>query len=763
MEKEKIMGLGVVVLLLLSILTVFANVSSRGYVKDEIRESESKAEIALRENGVDIEMGPEQEIYNQGQEVEIKVSSESGKTLDILINDYENESLGSNVKTWNTKFVNGTWRKNYTIPSQLSDGLYVIRVKEKDSGNESLDQKEFRLKKYEMRAKIDKKAYLPGEEVNVYYTISKIIDGSPADGFGVSYDMRYPNKTYEEQKKSGEVSDGHFSFEIPKEIFVPSKFSLNIQANKNEDYEVSWSGSADVNELEVTFETDRNEYHPGNFVYITVESFVTTDTVIDSRSPVEGAHISMVLENSEENEIDETKRTAATDDSGSVVLPLKLMDDIKKGTYTIKVAAEKNEFSDEIRKDIKIEEREKDLIMQLERDKNSYSPGEEVNVEYAIRKDGESVETELTYVLKRSDSKKIYDMGHAEDGFISFAAPENYNQNSDLILEVSARIDNENQISDQMEIPISGMKLLLNSDSNKYLGGDTINFDYEVLGAKEVETAEYEIMNNQGKVIKTGKSGVGDFKFQVPKIPSHEYEVQLTVVSEDGVKLTEDLKIEKKAGFDLEVNIVTDSDYTTEVYEPSQEIKVHYKVTPRGDENLPDKIAIHYSFLSTGDDHKIQTDSLEGDFTVEVPEDSDGTCHLQVISSFGGKYQNFRTNLEPIKVKENPSVMNRKTIGDISLLNLAVFLLILLIAVASAYYFSGKSKRKTEEAAEKEAEEEKEEEKEPKELVKEKRISPKEEAHGWEGPDEIEEEEEAKIDRIESEDEDQIEPDEPGW
>ncbi len=754
MDKKALLTLGVIILLLLSVSSVIGGTASR------ISETNNhKTEKFPDDIITDIELLPDKDVYTQGQMIKIKVESSSDENLDVSIHEYFNETQGNAVKIWDSQKISEIWTKNYTIPNHLQDGSYRVTVKENKT-NKILDSKVFELKKYELKAAADKNSYIPGEKVDVYYTISKILDGSSSKGFEVGFQVKYdPKGALEQKKMSGRGKDGHFSFEIPMNITKVSRMEIKVTGNKNGEYKVSWSGSIDVNDLKIGMDIGGEKFLPGEIVYVTAETFVKPIYGLGYRSSVENAQITVLLEDPDGNKIKGTIGEGSTDDSGKVIVPIQIPEDIKIGTYRLNLTAEKNGLQTRVKRAISIMDEKPEFSLRIDSKKYPYSPGERVNLSCAVTRKGESLEANIRFIVSREAPHKIYEMGFAKNGHIKFRIPDDFNPDDKLLLDIKAVVDENNKTSTKVTIPITGTQLLLNSDQNEYLSGDVIDLKYEVIGEEKLKSVRYQIIDDKGKTIKKGRLEDNIFRFKVPAFPSKTYEVKITAVTEKGRIIEEKLSLQQKTGYRLELDILTDSDYTTEIYRPGQEIKVHYALRARGEEDIPEKISIKYSFLSTGSVKKIQTDKPEGTFTVKLPERSDGTYHLQVTSE-------GRANLESVKVSDDTSVFNLKTIGGLSLSNLLEIVLIAsVIIIAGGFLFftrtnkgpRGSKREEAEEGEEKEGLEEKEIEEKS---APKKKTSPKEEAHGWKGP---EEKEEGRIDEIESEDEDQIEPDEPDW
>lgn len=679
--------------------------------------------------------------YTQGQEMEIRIESNYEDQIDITIEDEDEEPLEDAV--WEgQEFENELWIEEYIIPEDVPDGTYYVVVYSSDG--DRLEDEAFELKKYSLDAATDKGAYIPRETVEVHYTVEELIDGSEASNLDVEYRITYYDEDFNERVEKEQIPyDGHFEFEVPEDILVASSLIIELWANGTaQEHTTYWWSTINVGELAVSFETDDDEYLPGQTIYVTAET-----SVFDSK--IEDAEVTVMLKHEGEI-VGGYESSGRTDDSGRVVIPIHLSETISDGSYHVNVTAEKHDMIDHaVEREILIKEEIKRLDVILDREKHSYSPGERVEVSYTVTQQGEVVDANVRYEVFKGYPwliEKVYEKGYASGGTIVFNVPENFNQEDNLYIRVDAKIDQETTGSSLMDIPVFELDLLLNADQNEYVGGETINFDYEVIGTNVTRSETYKVLDRHDDIIEMGEPEEGEFTFEVPEVPTSMYEVRLEVVSTDGTLVEESLELRKAARYQLEISIETSSRYTTGVYEPGEEIEIRYKLRPVGDAKLPEKISLNYFFQATNQTGRIQTDSPEGTFTVEVPEVSDGTYFLHV-ESYGGTF-----NTEPVEVEEDPSALSLRVVRGLSLFGLiGIILLLLLIGAVyllSTGYFNSSKKGLSGMFKNKKKKKKEEETQEPPSQKED--ISAAEKAHGWKGPEESG-----------ATEEDQIEPEKP--
>ncbi len=634
---------------------------------------------------MEINIYPDQTFYTQGQDIEISVQSNYPEPVDISINSYYDFNTGPAIKTWSNQSVEGAWSKEYTLPTDLSDGRYIVLVNESDTDH-NIDDEDFMVKKYELDATTDKDAYLPDETVHVYYTVSKIVDGSEATGMDVEYRVKYWDDNGDQQTLSSSVSGGSFNYEVPSDIRMAWDMKIDIWANKSDQYETHWGEWREVSDLSASFSTDSTSYLTGQTVYVDVYTHV-------DGAPVENADFTVRLKQ-DGDMIDGYEFSGQTDDTGQAVMPVELGPDVDPGLYQVNVTAEKNGYSAyPAQQQINVDDEVKNLNVLLDTDKYSYAPGEQVNVNYTVTQAGDVVSANVQYEVYSGN--KVYYKDYASGGNIQFLVPDNFNPNEYLYLQVDAKLDQETTGSNLIQIPVTEMELLLNADQNEYVAGDNITFSYELVGSNYTDSIKYKIMDDNGDIMKMESPIGNEFTYQIPDNPASYYTAKLEVVTSSGVLLTESISVWETSEYNLHVEIVTESDYVTGVYKPGQKIKVRYEVEPLGDKKIPDKMTISCYFQETGDSKQIQTDSPKGTFTVNVPEGPDGDYIMSV-----SEYTTETSNTEVVEVEENPSALNMKTVGGLSLMSLLGLILLLLILGTGGYMLLKGGKQPTGAAAE---------------------------------------------------------------
>ncbi len=337
--------------------------------------------------------------------------------------------------------------------------------------------------------------------------------------------------------------------------------------------------------------------------------------------------------------------------------------------------------------ELEIIEDSSELSVMLETDKrdNPYYPGEEGTVFYTVTRRGKDVTDEVNVEYKLESKERLLARGFAEDGEIEFNVPEDYNPEAEeeLVMGVKATLNREVKGFDDIDITVLAGKILLNPSSWEYEANDNISFEYEFQGItmSEIESLEYRVLDDYDswwanpEVIISGTPSDGVFEITIPEEPEDFYSVQLQAVTESGASIETNERIYRISGYFLRTEIVTDSDYTTGVYEPGDEIEISYELVSRDGSPLPETIRVGYVIQNyPGTHHAFRTNRTEGTFSLTVPELNDGE---QVVSINVGE----EGNLEIIEVDNDPSLLNRRVMGSV---NLGGLLMVILFAITLA-------------------------------------------------------------------------------
>ena len=616
-----------------------------------------------------ISINPDLYLYTQGQNIEIRINSNLPDQVDISIVSEEYEPL-EGAEWTDQEFVQEFWNAHYLIPDDAPDGWYYIIVNRSDDGRPVGGAYHLRIRKYTLYAETEKQFYIPGETVRAYYTVENIIDGSPASGVTVEWRVTYRNETNDEVMFKGTTTQGKFSFRLPEDARTNSQFIIDVWANHTNLHTHSRQLYRYIGSLNTFISLDDYEYLPGQTIQV------------DAFTNVGG--VDLLIELIRDGEIiDEYTIDTMTDSSGHRTIWIKLSEEIEYGIYSVRANGTYGDFWNVDEEQFTVVDLSSHLTVHLESERggNHYYPGETVIVYYAVTRQGEVVpDANVQYTVR--DSQRLHIFKYASGGTIEFEVPEDYNpdRSGDIEISVYAKLDQEKQGWDDITIPVRLGHILLNTDHNEFeMSGDNVTFDYELLHIPQasIDSVEYRIYDGYGHIVDMGTPSENSFTFTIPQHPTDSYTGSIIILTTGGNTITANTDIVKRAGYLLKVNILTESDYTTGVFVPGQELRISYELISRGSEPLPETIRLSYEISGEDYARTISTKNTSGIVEITIPELEDGEYYIQFNAhglAWNGRM--FEVENEPSWVNRNSAISGLNQFGFIMMILLIIALLI---------------------------------------------------------------------------------------
>jgi len=633
---------------------------------------------------LEISIMPEDDLYTQEQEIEIRVESNYEDNINVMIADDDDEpyEIMEGAMWEDEELINEFWSTEYPIPEDEEDGTYHVIVTSTED-DETLGTMEFDIQKYDLEVVTDKDEYVPGEEVNAFYTVSNLLDGSRYEEVDVEWTVQYLREDEEWDDFTGEAEDGEFVFTLPEDaatqnIFPPfdnPQFWITVSAiDAEERYHDEVQISRSVTDFDLDLDVESDEYFIGQTLYIDL----TTST----------GNVEVDVELHHDDEM-VRQETVTTDSSGNYLLTMDLSG-VDPGRYVVIGTAYWNEREDTDEDDFELLDRSKMLSVMLERDKgvNPYYPGEQGSVFYSVTHRGETVTDEVNVKYRLYSDNRILDNGFADGGEIDFTIPEDYNPSEEgwMEMNVEATLDRETYGESTIDIPIVVGDMILNPSSWEYEANDEVSFEYEFKGIDrdDIDSLEYRVVAEYeyvSEVIISGTPVDGTFEVTIPEDPATEHTVELHAVTEWGASIIDTVEISLISGFDLDTEIVTESDYTTGVFQPGDEIEIEYELISRDDRPLPEIIEFSYDIHGHPENYDFTTDETEGTVTLTIPDDFNEGEHM-IFFDVSPRYSERRyENSEIIEIEEEPSMLDRRAFGSVSLGGLITVILILVALI----------------------------------------------------------------------------------
>jgi hypothetical protein len=452
---------------------------------------------------VDISIAPDKSQYVQGDDVTILVETSIDDTIDVRIVDPEGNDLsGAN---WTGQPISaGRWTKEYTFGANLPDGEYDIQVFKDGNLMETMS---ISLRKYNLEVWTDTSAYLPGETMKVYYTITNNKDGSGITDAAIQWIFEfYDEDEFEWDVRRDDIStpgpQGFFQVSIPKSAYKPFDGDLWVWANDTNEHSSTQVEGIEIGNIDATVNTMDDEYIAGDFVLVNIQAHINGADLRNGRVAFNVSKDGVVIPAY-------TASNLQTNIRGDLKYIFVLQSAAQEGFYTIGINVTKAGTDEyDIAQTTFEVVKERDMSMELSFDNKYHSggsrplyySGDSVTVTYTVYQ-ADSVVTGLNCQYAVYYGNSIIAVGTTSSGAFSFSIPPDFEGVLTVIVEGK---DSEGKsVSAGHSIDVVGMGILVNLNINKYQAGDTIKVQYDVIGTEPVGALYYyEIMDNHNNVIK---------------------------------------------------------------------------------------------------------------------------------------------------------------------------------------------------------------------------------------------------------------------
>jgi hypothetical protein len=631
---------------------------------------------------ISLELSPDKDKYSQGEEITITItSSKFQSNIDVTIYDDE----WSKISSWEDQsMANRVWTTSYTLANSLPDGQYFIQLNESET-DRALGSLLFNVKKYTLDIWTDSEAYLPGEIMEVFYTVTSNKDGSGVSGTSIEWKLWYYNTVDDEWDSipgDSFTSDsaGKFLVTIPDTASIHHDPTiLHIWANDTSDHWYYWPEQLDLGKIDAQVNTNSNEYLAGDFVIVNIQGHI-----MSGWHPLREGNVALNVSLNGVEIVTYTVNGLMLDMQGELKYIFQLQDSAETGDYIVTVNVSKEDDWD-ISSDMFEVVDKRPMAVQLKFDDQYYNgaypqyySGEMVTVTYTVFRGEDVLENVNCKYQVRDESEDMYiAVGTTSTGEFTFDIPDNYDGYLDVIVTIT---DSEgNTVSRSAEIKVDRASLLLKPNTNYYSPGTTIKVSYRVVG-NEIENANYyyEIKDNSNIIKRESlTSSSGEFQYTVPdaNVPN-SYEITGYITDSSGAEISRsDVTVYRQKSFMVTFTL----DKNT--YKPGDEATLHYKVISLDGSEIPEEYTMSYGFYG-GEPRSIQTSGSEGDLKVKVPDDAaDGEgyffLHSSDLSSSSSQQEaDIRTSPNPLA----------ETVGDVpvfSYILLILVILALLIGIAA--------------------------------------------------------------------------------
>jgi hypothetical protein len=446
----------------------------------------------------------------------------------------------------------------------------------------------------------------------------------------------------------------------------------------------------------------------GDFVAVTIYA------TIEGSYPLKNGNILLDISKDGQEITAYTKIGLSTNKEGTLTYIFVLEDSAEVGLYTLSINVSKEDAWDTASTTFEVVEN-RELSVELGFTGKHYSQGnipqyysgESVEVTYTAL-NGEEIAQNVNCKYRVYHGSNIIAIGTTTSGGFSFTAPSDYDGQLTIYVEVT---DSDGTKAYRTAyITVARAILLLETNTNEYLPGDTIFVDYSTVG-QEIANAHYyyEIKDERDPwdsyddiIVKRGSLSTtsGEFQFTVPdgNVPD-SYTITGAIADSDGEAIAySSVEVTRLRGYTVTFTL----DKTT--YKPGETATLKYEITSVDNSDLPEEFSLTYGYgippsedtSPSGTYRTLETSDSKGSLKIEVPEDAaDGTGNFYILTNlpYG---EGDATAQQEADVRANPNPL-AETVGDMPLLSL---ILLILVIIALIFGIAGwrKGKRALNEA-----------------------------------------------------------------
>jgi len=638
-------------------------------------EEVAREQIILREAGLTLDP-PTDWYYFPGQDITITVTTGDTDSFYVQILNETDDDL---IPPWTYQTVDetGVWSETFTIPDDAKDGAYVVEVRAEASDALWFDET-FYVAKYALMLDTDRWSVLPGETVEVEYMVIDLATLALYNDVSVEWNAIWYNETGDEQIDTGVLVPGYFGtrdFTIPVEINLTSDYELYFWANDTNDRSMETYTYFSIGMLGGDVWTEDSSYLAGEVVTVGVEAWVDYDELPD-------ADVDITVEKDGSVIAAYGASNLMTGVYGMVEHEFTLASDADAGTYVVTATISKVGYSI-VRMTTFDVDLEYSLTVQL--DSDEYYGGQTATLTFKTMWGVEEITNNSVFYIIYT-SAGIYEVGNTTSGEASFEVPMDYVGWIDI---ESVTIVNGYFLDSWTDAWVQKAYIAVAPVADSYSGGDTVQWNFEILTMMDSGLLSYVIENAGGEAVASASltfADSGTISYTVPlDDPSSAYTVYVTLKDGQGNNVEADSTVWLEAEYTITAWLVSDSGYTTRAFEPGDEVEFGYEITTNG---APHKSVYKLRFYTSTDyiDMYVLTTETSGTVTVTIPEDATDGSYGMSLALYDGVYDTWlSSDWVQFDVLSDQSGWSKEVAGmsaiDFTILVLIVVMIVLLIVV----------------------------------------------------------------------------------
>ena len=570
--------------------------------------------ITVRE--LALKMMPATGPYYPGEEVTITWTTTATTTLFYMhiINE-----TGITKVNWSRQSttVDGWWSTVWNIDANMADGTYRLRARSEASHSTLSPTIAFQVQKYSLSVQPDRDPtwpyephYLTGETAKLNYLVYETSTFMPYAGVSITYSSDWLNSSGNKTWSNGSLTgdSGVQEFLVPTDIALYSDINITYWANES-SRSASQKLVLYIDQLFATLAVNAGPYKPGDMVLATVTVKVGPDLV-------SGASVNVKVERNGTEITSYAAQNLTTDLQGEAKHTFALADASAQDGYIVTAVVTKAGYSVTKKASFYVQWGGS-LTVQF--DKLYYFSGDTASVSFKAVWNNLMIEDpSIGYQVYAASG--LLSTGNTTGQDVTVTIPDDYYGS----LTVSARANYDgNLLSGSDVAQVYFAMIVLTPAVTTYSPGDTVTFNYEVVGGLSSASISYKIRDSALVNVAAGDlSGMsGSFEFVVPvEHPSSSYRADVTLTDSGGRYASADSTVGIIHDFELKI-WSGKSGYTSGEFKPGQTVKVHYSISSYQQEDRPVYVIVLSDDWSN-EDSLYQVTASSGVISYKLPADT---------------------------------------------------------------------------------------------------------------------------------------------
>jgi hypothetical protein len=530
----------------------------------------------------------------------------------------------------------------------------------------------FGVRLYGMDIGTERTAFMPGEEIVAHYMVTQLDTGKKAPD-GLVGTWRLTDLTFKEAARgSFSTSLGDIKTSAPTTVgsyYLMAWYNTTDGKRTAEGYVPQPLAVSDMRGMLMS-PADGSTVQPGAGITVDMLVYVGTNTALP------GIDVAVVVYRSGSPVSNYGKTGMVTGSDGHAGYAFRVDPTEADGTMLrIEAKASKGTTSVTDIHQIRVTTKSSStFIVWLETDKSEYFSGDTVKFTVKGSVDASPSSFNYQYTIRSGIEVLMYAASNSQS--LEFKTSETFE--GTLTCDVVVYDQTGNNTAATISVSVKFAYLLVNANILQYNPGDIVTFSYSFSSAKSVSPEFfYDVKDASGIVKESNALTASSFSYKIPDAPSSSYTATV-YASFTGHMVSGAMQVTKLGGFAFRVSISTPQPYANG-YVPGQSIRLHYQVVALGKDILPGKFQITYGTYGENDARQVLTSSAEGELDYAVPSGTDDSVMVTLTVKIDTR---SAYSIVMVPVTANPSVLDMRAVGLVTVGDMLLGILILLIVIA---------------------------------------------------------------------------------